>query len=622
MMQYRREVDGLRALAVVPVILFHAGFPAFSGGFVGVDVFFVISGYLITSIILQDLQTGSFSLVHFYERRARRILPALFLVMAVSCVFAYTWMLPDELKNFGQSILATTLFSNNILLALTSNYWSLASEFKPLLHTWSLGVEEQYYILFPFLLMLGWTFFRKHLPAVLGVIAALSFAAAIWGGFAKPELAFYLLPTRAWEILLGALVAFYLISKNGILHPGRRAQLLSALGLCLIVASVLVLGHNRTASGAYLAVPTLGTALILLFATEGTLVGNMLGRSVMVQIGLISYSAYLWHQPLFAFARIYAKDPPGIATYATLSVLALILAYLTWRLIETPCRNKKRVSRGLIFSSALVLSVLSVSFGTYLYKSYGVLSRIYDVKAATNRDLDKVVYNSRVFQFKKDNFLDAEKLKVLVVGNSFGRDFVNMTLENFDTKNVEIVYRDDLSECIFPFKSEVAQALYSAADVIVFASGGATEDCVRGDVTFAQAKGKNLFYSGTKQFGYNLNWIIRLNPKDRPNQWNRLLPETLAQEKAMSQLVPADHYISLLKPITKNGDVPITDGEGRLLSVDRVHLTKFGAIYIGEKALLDSRYGEILKQRAALPETNAGTKSGHSASAERSATTR
>ena len=161
-MNYRREIDGLRALAVIPVILFHAGFQAFGGGFVGVDVFFVISGYLITSIILQDLQKNRFSLLRFYERRARRILPALFLVMVISCIFAYAWMLPDELKSFGQSLLATALFSNNLLLAITASYWSLPSEFKPLLHTWSLGVEEQYYVLFPLFMVLGWKLFRKY----------------------------------------------------------------------------------------------------------------------------------------------------------------------------------------------------------------------------------------------------------------------------------------------------------------------------------------------------------------------------------------------------------------------------------------------------------------------------
>lgn len=157
-MDYRREIDGLRAIAVVPVILFHAGFETFSGGFVGVDVFFVISGYLITTIIFSELQQGNFSIVNFYERRARRIMPALFIVMGASLVTAYFTLMPDEFKNFGQSLVATSLFLNNILLAMTSGYWDLASEFKPLLHTWSLGVEEQYYFLFPITLLLAWKF--------------------------------------------------------------------------------------------------------------------------------------------------------------------------------------------------------------------------------------------------------------------------------------------------------------------------------------------------------------------------------------------------------------------------------------------------------------------------------
>lgn len=149
-MHHRNEIDGLRALAVVPVLLFHAGFDTFSGGFVGVDIFFVISGYLITTIIIEDMEQKRFSIVNFYERRARRILPALFLVMLVCIPFSWFWMLPDPLENFGQAIVATTLFSNNILLYITSGYWELASEFKPLLHTWSLGVEEQYYVFFRF----------------------------------------------------------------------------------------------------------------------------------------------------------------------------------------------------------------------------------------------------------------------------------------------------------------------------------------------------------------------------------------------------------------------------------------------------------------------------------------
>ena len=606
--KYRKEIDGLRALAVIPVILFHAGFKTFTGGFIGVDVFFVISGYLITSIILHDQQRDKFSLLRFYERRARRILPALFLVMAVTCIFAYVWMLPDELKNFGQSLVSTTFFSNNILLALTADYWALASEFKPLLHTWSLGVEEQYYLLFPLLMILGWKLFRRHLAVVLGVAAILSFSAANWGLFKKPELTFYLLPTRAWEILVGALAAFYMAGKKNANGKHLFNELLSGTGLCLIVASVFFMGRGPASHDIfYLAAPTLGTALIILFSSEHTVAGRILGWGPVVGVGLISYSAYLWHQPLFSLARVYSKEPPGMAISTALLIVTFLLAYMTWRFIETPCRDREKVNRTTIFSFALVASLAFASFGFYLDHNYGLVSRVYDTSRVKAADLDKRIYNQRVFQKKRDSFPSDGNLKVVVVGNSFGRDFVNMTTETFDLKNVDIVYRDDFSECIAPFENKTAEALYNASDIIVFASGDVNERCLADNIRFTRERNKELFYIGTKSFGYNLNWIARLQPRDRGNQWNRIPRDVLEFDVKASRTVPRDNYISLIKPIVRDGYIPITDTDGRPISIDRTHITKYGAMFLGRTVLLGSRYGEIIK-RPLLRSTLASTK--------------
>ena len=194
MMQYRREIDGLRAIAVLPVILFHAGFETFGGGFVGVDVFFVISGYLITTIILGELEQGKFSIVNFYERRARRILPALFLVMLVCIPFAWLWLLPSDMKDFAQSLVAVSVFASNILFWRESGYFDTAAELKPLLHTWSLAVEEQFYVLFPLLLMLFWKLGKRWILVTLGLAFIASLALAQWAAYAKPAAAFYLLP--------------------------------------------------------------------------------------------------------------------------------------------------------------------------------------------------------------------------------------------------------------------------------------------------------------------------------------------------------------------------------------------------------------------------------------------
>ncbi len=592
-MFYRREIDGLRTLAVVPVILFHSGMSVFGGGFVGVDVFFVISGYLITSIILADIEAGRFSLAYFYERRARRILPALLFVIAATIPFAESWMMPDEFKNFGQSMVATTVFSNNILLAATSDYWSLASEFKPLLHTWSLGVEEQYYMIFPLILMLCWRLFRNRLIFILCAAFAVSLTTAVWGVTKFPAATFYLLPTRAWEILLGALVAYYHAHGKGVARAGAVSQSLSAIGVLLIVFSVFVFDENFPSPGLTTLAPTIGAVLIILFAFEGTITHRFLGSRAMVGVGLISYSLYLWHQPIFALARIYSPQPVGGGVFAILIVLCFAPAYLSWRFIEIPFRNKATVSRKTLVYVCALGSASAFAFGVYLNYSYGMLGRFFDAQTRIE-DIDKRFYNERVFHFKNDIFSSQAKLKVLVSGNSFGRDFVNMTTEVFDVHNVEIVYRDDLSSCILPHRSDMSDKLFYSADVIIFASDVKTE-CVSDDIKFAQSHGKEIFYIGTKDFGYNLNWLIRLPPDQRRNQYNQISDTVIADEANLSSNVPPEHFISLLSPVLKDGKIPVTDDSGRVLSTDRRHVTKYGAIFFGEKALLNSRYGAVIK---------------------------
>jgi len=209
-MNYRREIDGIRALAVIPVIFFHAGFSLFSGGYVGVDVFFVISGYLITGIVMAEVTRGTFSIADFYERRIRRILPALFLVVVVCVPVAFLVLLPADLKEFGQSLIAVATFSSNVFFWSQSGYFHGAAELKPLLHTWSLAVEEQFYVLFPLLLLFMWRWGRKWTVAILLTLAVASLLLAEWGALNKPIATFFLLPTRAWELLLGSLVAFYI----------------------------------------------------------------------------------------------------------------------------------------------------------------------------------------------------------------------------------------------------------------------------------------------------------------------------------------------------------------------------------------------------------------------------
>ena len=233
-MKYRREIDGLRAIAVVSVILFHAGFDLFSGGYLGVDIFFVLSGYLITSIILKDLAQDRFSIIKFYEKRCRRILPALFLVLLVCVPLAYLWLLPNELKAFARSLTYTSISVSNIYFFNSTNYFDRASELKPLLHTWSLGVEEQFYFIFPALMIFLWKKGLKTSYLVLAGIALLSLLGSHWASIHHPLANFYLLPTRAWELLAGSLVGFYLFNQTSEARATKWSGVLSSFGLVLL----------------------------------------------------------------------------------------------------------------------------------------------------------------------------------------------------------------------------------------------------------------------------------------------------------------------------------------------------------------------------------------------------
>jgi peptidoglycan/LPS O-acetylase OafA/YrhL len=366
---YRREIDGLRAVAVLPVILFHAGFQIFSGGFVGVDVFFVISGYLITSIIVAEQEAGTFTLLNFYERRARRILPALFFVMLACLPFAWMWSLPSDAQSFSDSLIAVSTFCSNILFWFTSGYFEHDAELKPLLHTWSLAVEEQYYLFFPLFLMLMRRFSARWLLPSLVVMAAISLALAQWiSDFSQPT-AFYNLSTRGWELLIGAFVAFYFLRHPKPSFNKSANQIGSILGLLLLIYAILAFDSQTPFPSLYTLVPTLGTALIILFATQQTLIGKLLGHDVFVGIGLISYSAYLWHQPLFAFARQRAPDEPSKSLLLALALIAMVLAYFSWKYIEAPFRSRKRFTRRQIFMYSGAMAAFFIAIGTAGHQS-------------------------------------------------------------------------------------------------------------------------------------------------------------------------------------------------------------------------------------------------------------
>lgn len=359
-MKYRSEIDGLRAVAVVPVILFHAGFLGFSGGYIGVDIFFVISGYLITSILIAEIEQDRFSIIHFYERRARRILPALSVVVLVSTIVAYILMPADLLKSYSQSLVSVATFSSNIFFYLTSGYFSTVSDEKPLLHTWSLSVEEQYYIFFPLLLSMFWFAGKKRIIYLLVTLSVMSILTAQYlSEKGSVNANFYLIFSRAWELFLGSLIAFVCIQTSSLNKWFR--EFLSILGMCLILYAIAFFDKNTPFPSFYTLIPVLGTCLVILYSKTNSLVGRLLSNRLFVYIGLISYSLYLWHQPLFAFLRMKTIGEPHEVSFLIAIIITFTLSYLSYRYVETPFRNKTLYSRKKIFVYSLIsLSIMLI----------------------------------------------------------------------------------------------------------------------------------------------------------------------------------------------------------------------------------------------------------------------
>lgn len=357
-MKYRPEIDGLRALAIVPVLMFHAGFSSFSGGYVGVDIFFVISGYLITTIVASELDKNSFSILSFYERRARRILPALFVMLAATLPPAFFLLSTIDLIAFAKSLFGSVLFLANITAYMQSGYFDSASDIKPLMHIWSLAIEEQYYLFSPLLLAFLWRFKSLKVILIIAIISVFSLILAEINLKKDASISFFYLHCRAWELGLGTLLALTLhvanIQSNAIKFSLIVRQIFACIGLALILFAITSFDKDTRFPGVSALIPTLGACLIITFATNETLIGKLLSTRLMVILGLISYSAYLWHQPIFAFARYRSPNQLDQAVEGGLILLTLIISYFSWRYIEAPFRRKGFMTRGGIASISFV----------------------------------------------------------------------------------------------------------------------------------------------------------------------------------------------------------------------------------------------------------------------------
>jgi len=438
---YRPEIDGLRAIAVVAVILYHLKIDAygnylFGGGFLGVDIFFVISGYLISLIILKELKkTGTISLLNFYQRRIRRIIPALVFVILISLPVAWYLILPVNFVEFSKSILSSLSFISNFYFYFSGQqYGAEEGLFKPFLHTWSLSVEEQFYIFFPIFMFFIFKFFNKNLFFIIFLSFFLSLILSNWGLLNLPSLNFYILPSRSWELLAGSLLAYFELNTKKKNNNYINSNLYSIIGFFLVIFSIFIFTDEIKHPSIYTLPTVIGVSLIIWFSNDKrNVIKKLLSSKIFVSIGLASYSLYLWHFPIFAFGRMNNVSVT-LADKLIWIVLTIIFSIFSYFFIEKFFRNRKKINfkNTMIFLILAYLVIIFFSLKVVKNNGYDIrfedLRSFYGINNPDNTSLRKKSWSTLnkeiIFQKSK------EKKNILFVGDSLSKDMFNIFDQN------------------------------------------------------------------------------------------------------------------------------------------------------------------------------------------------
>jgi peptidoglycan/LPS O-acetylase OafA/YrhL len=445
---YRPEIDGLRAIAIIPVILFHAGFSIFSGGFLGVDVFFVISGYLISGIILKEIKGSKFSLLTFYERRARRILPNLLMVILTSLILSWKFLDLTSLEEYGKSLIGVASFSSNFVFWMKNGYFSESTELMPLIHTWSLSVEEQFYLFFPFLMLLVKKWSAKKIVFILSVLVILSLIISvvtvnILNNDKLSSSSFYLLPARFWEIGIGSIVAFIKPSLQ-LRKPKifENPWVYEIFGISLILVPIFYFSNDIKFPGFASIPPVIGSALLILFSNEKTRIGKLLSFKPFVQIGLVSYSLYLWHQLIFSVYRnTHLGSELNIIETLSLILLTSVISILAYQYVEKPFRNKDFLTQKQVIISSIVSLIVIAGLGLFTIsagsdKEYLLAKQLTHQKYIYFKNIDE-----RIF-IKSRLTCENRSFDVLALGSSrlmqLNSDIINKSFINLSVSGASI----------------------------------------------------------------------------------------------------------------------------------------------------------------------------------------
>ncbi len=613
--RYRWEIDGLRAIAVGFIILYNAqitilGHQPFKGGFIGIDIFFVISGYLITSIILKELvTTGSFSFRRFYEQRIRRIFPALLLVMIVSFPFAWMYLMTNNFISYANSIITSLSFSSNFFYHYSANiFGQVGALHKPFLHTWSLSVLGQYYILFPIILIATFRYLRKYIIHILILGFIISLGIAELGSRNDPSATFFFIHTRIWEFMAGSILAHFEIEKSSKNRLKDNNNFLSFFGLLLIFLSFFIFYYfdNLNHPSFVTLIPVIGVCLVIHYSTKDTIVKKILSIKILNIAGLVSYSLYLWHYPLFAFVRTSGVVTGDITRKILLMVVLVLLSVLSYYFVEKKFRNKNlNFKKVLIVLSSVGLIVLITNFLIIFNKGYPDrftnLKDINENYVADNFHLSKLRIPEESKQKKE---FDRNKMKILIIGDSHGEDLHNaffLNKEKFNKYDFAYLPFADTRNSNEENEKRKKNNIFLQSDVLVFSFRWNENkiDIISKYIEKIENK-KIVIISSTNEYKVHSTAYTLLDKKvlfekekfdyyglKRLYFQNRLLHSNSAINKKLKNFSKSNKFLFLNREDfmcdVVDQECEYVDKSGNKIFFDYAHYTRQGAKYFGEK---------------------------------------
>ncbi len=591
---YRTDIQGLRAIAVLSVFLFHLGF--LNNGFLGVDIFFVISGYLITGTAYRQTISNNFSILKFYDKRIRRIFPLLIFATGFSLLIGTIVMLPDDLENLCQSVIASNFSLNNILMYITSNdYWAAKNEYKPLMHTWSLGIEEQFYWFYPLLFV---ALNGKRISLIIPVLIILTFLSICCYFSSNDSQKFYFIQNRFFELSIGGICA---ICSHEIKFYRKKISVFWLSFIFLIIIISVIFNLIKINHDAKIFVIVLSTASLLLFNqifnTSNSICYNLLSHNLLVYIGKISFSIYIWHQIILSFTRYFIIDKITPGSAIIIIVITILLSNWTYIFIEDPFRSERKINRKNLFFTLLILILVTSISSFYIYIKGGIIRNVPELGILENNRPSKLnffsktdnihaAYNEKARTFDRPfsihNVNHRYRLtKVLVIGNSFGRDIVNVLLKSSFKSKIEISYSDLKID-----KNDLIRR-YKEADFIFFGSDYPGYD----DMKYLKSYLNKIWIFGVKNFGVCNGIPYNRRVKNYQSYRIRIISDILTLNDLNKQRW-GRRYIDLISIIAdQKGRVLVYTPDGKFISQDCIHFTEAGAQYYAE--LLQPKFDEI-----------------------------